>query len=133
MLHPVVHAFDVADPPSDPLDGRAWIVGEAPTGDWVGHAGEIAVWTEGGWRFVAPAPGMTAWLSTASLWLWHDGNAWRTEGWPCAGLMVGVQRVVGARGAAIAGPTGGAVADLEARAAIQAMLEALETHGLIAG
>ena len=31
-----------------------------PTGAWTGHAGAIAGWTAGGWRFVAPREGMAA-------------------------------------------------------------------------
>jgi hypothetical protein len=41
-------------------------------------------------------------------------------------------KVVGARQAAIAVPSGGSTADLESRAAIDAILAALRTHGLIA-
>lgn len=47
-------------------------------------------------------------------------------------VLIGGQQVVGARGAAIAGPAGGAMVDSEARAAIAQILSALGTHGLIA-
>jgi hypothetical protein len=40
-------------------------------------------------------------------------------------------RVVGPREAAIPAPSGGTIIDAEARAAIGAMLAALESHGLI--
>jgi hypothetical protein len=46
-------------------------------------------------------------------------------------VLNGVQ-LVGARGTAISAPTGGAVIDVQARAAISAILSSLRTHGLIA-
>lgn len=50
----------------------------------------------------------------------------------CAHLVIGGDRVVGGRQAAIAGPTGGAVIDAESRATLAAILAALRAHGLIA-
>jgi hypothetical protein len=47
-------------------------------------------------------------------------------------LQIGGTQVVGARGAAVANPTGGVVIDVEARAAIDAILARMEAHGLIA-
>jgi len=48
------------------------------------------------------------------------------------GLKVQGTSVVGARGAAVADPSGGATVDTEARAALNALLARLRTHGLIA-
>lgn len=47
-------------------------------------------------------------------------------------MLVGGVPVVGARGAAIAGPAGGGAVDAEARATLDAVLGALRAHGLIA-
>jgi len=55
-----------------------------------------------------------------------DGRSLRT------GLFIDGEQVVGTRAAAIAGPTGGATIDAEARAAVSQILEGLRQHGLIA-
>ena len=47
-------------------------------------------------------------------------------------LMVAGTQVVGARGAAVTDPTGGATVDAEARTAIVALIDRLQAHGLIA-
>jgi Protein of unknown function (DUF2793) len=119
-------------PPRDPLPGRCWIIGDAPEGDWQGHAGEVAGWTEGGWRFVAPPEGMRLWLGQGAghaLFANGDWHAGEVHG----RLVVEGKRVVGARAAAIPEPEGGTVVDAAARAAISAVLAALRTHGLIEG
>jgi len=59
--------------------------------------------------------------------VWDIGNERATR------LTIGGNQVVGAREAAIAAPSGGGVADTEARAAVSAILVALRNHGLIAG
>jgi hypothetical protein len=60
----------------------------------------------------------------------------RSGGWEIGAvrgdkLLVGGQQVVGARGAAIAAPTGGTTIDSQSRAAIGQILSALQAHGLI--
>jgi hypothetical protein len=47
-------------------------------------------------------------------------------------LFVDGQQVIGPRSGAIASPSGGAVVDSEARAAIDDILNTLRQHGLIA-
>ena len=61
-----------------------------------------------------------------------DGTGWCEGEVNCVRVVVGGEAVVGARGAAIADPAGGAVVDAEARDAIGAMLAALRKHGLVA-
>lgn len=46
-------------PPGSPVSGDAYIVGDAPTGAWVGHSTDIAIYTARGWIFAAPQPGQT--------------------------------------------------------------------------
>lgn len=59
----------------------------------------------------------------------NSGNADLQAG---GALRVSGTKVVGARGAAVAAPTGGATVDTEARTAITAVISRLQTHGLIA-
>jgi hypothetical protein len=61
-----------------------------------------------------------------------SGSAWADDALRTDGLYQGGVKVVGARGAAIAGPMGGSVVDAESRAAIAAILSMLRLHGLIA-
>jgi hypothetical protein len=49
----------------------------------------------------------------------------------CSGIVVGGERVVGARQPAVPSPSGGTVIDVEARAALAALTAALMSHGLI--
>lgn len=120
-------------PPASPAMGACWIVGAAPTGAWSGHPGALAGWTEGGWRFVAPREGMTAWVGGADGFARFVGGAWVVGSLAGATLTLGGSQVVGPRRPAIADPAGGAIVDTEARAGLSAVLTALRTHGLIAG
>ena len=131
VLHPVVEAMDIATPPAAPATGASWIVAPAATDAWAGHDGDIAIRTEGGWRFVTPAAGTMAWLVPAGTWVWHDGDAWQAAPLPTLGIMVAGLQVVGERGNAIAPPSGGSTVDTQSRAAIQAIIAALASHGLI--
>ena len=60
------------------------------------------------------------------------GTTWLVGPVAADRVVVAGTQVVGAQRAAIAAPTGGDVADLEARSAIATMLDALRGHGLIA-
>lgn len=130
-LHPATAAPATNDPPATPADGQMWIIGATPSGAWSGRAGTLATWTSGGWRFVAPLPGMTVWLSGSARWAWHDGTVWRMDALPCAGIAVDGVPVLGARKPAIAGPSGGTTVDAEARTGINQILAAMRAHGLI--
>ncbi|HWL47768.1 MAG TPA: DUF2793 domain-containing protein, partial [Sphingomonadaceae bacterium] len=107
LLHPVAEMLGADTPPAAPEPGQCWIVGAAPSGDWAGRSGQIAAWTAGGWRFAAPATGMTVWLADANVRALYDGSAWREGVVPATALQVGGQQVVGERQSAIADPAGG--------------------------
>lgn len=131
-LHPAVEAVGVNAPPADPADGSCWIVGPEPTGVFAGHPGALAGWTGGGWRFVSPRPGFAIWSIADGMTARWDGTAWRTGALSVASVNVAGRQVVGPRQSAIGTPAGGATTDVEARAAIAAILTALRSHGLIA-
>ena len=130
-LHPAVEGPPAPEPPPDPALGQCWIVAPDATGEWASRDSSLAMWSEGGWRFVAPAPGTSAWNKAASVPLLWDGFQWREGELRCTGLLVGGLQVVGARQPAVPSPSGGTIIDEEARAAINALTAALMSHGLI--
>jgi hypothetical protein len=111
-LHPAVTGAARNDPPVMPVPGERWLVGDAPTGAWAGHARALAAWTAGGWRFVAAREGMTAWNAAANVALRHVDGAWSQP-------------------EAILAPTGGTVVDAEARATIATLLNILRRQGVL--
>jgi hypothetical protein len=62
-------------PPSDPNAGAGYLIGEAPVDDWQSHAGDLAIFTEGGWRFHSPQEGWTLYdLATQTYRLFKAGE-----------------------------------------------------------
>ncbi|SMF68147.1 DUF2793 domain-containing protein [Allosphingosinicella indica] len=117
-------------PPAAPAAGDCWIVGSTPSGAWSGQAHALAAWTEGGWRFVAPRPGMQIWEDGEGRLLRWTGATWESS--ICAdAIFVGGVQVVGSRLAEIATPSGGTIIDAEARSAVEEIIVALKSHGLI--
>ncbi|MES2986902.1 MAG: DUF2793 domain-containing protein [Pseudomonadota bacterium] len=129
-LHGNICAVGEEIPPEDPVPGQCWILGNAPTGDWNGHAMEVAGWTEGGWRFVSPCEGMRLWLGLDTGFATFSGGEWRT-GEEYGRVLVDGLQIIGPRGAAIVEPSGGVTVDAEARATILAVLNAMREHGLV--
>ncbi len=130
-VQPVVRAIGLNEPPSDPGEGDCWLVGASPVGAWSGHAQALAGWTAGGWRFVAPRPGMAVFHGGDQLTVRHDGTGWIAGTVHASRLRIADHDVVGAQQAPITNPAGGGVVDGEAREAVIAVLEALRSHGLI--
>ena len=122
----------VADPPGSPLEGQCWIVAAAPTGDWAGRAGQVAGWTAGSWRFVLPRTGMAFWHIPEGCLVRYDGTAWQVGRVTGARLLIDGTQVIGTQQAAITDPAGGATVDAQCRAALEQVLAALRSHGLIA-
>jgi Protein of unknown function (DUF2793) len=131
LVQSVVQAVAPAGVPTVPAAGQSWIVGPSPSGVWSGQAGNLASWTSGGWRFVVPIEGMSLWSIADSAYVRHEGGAWVIGIVKAISLKIGENQVVGSRQAAITSPTGGAVVDSEARAAINGILTAIRSHGLI--
>lgn len=61
-FHLSVKDRDLATPPGTPAAGDAYIVAAGPTGAWVGHATEVAVWSGSAWVFGVPRTGWTAFI-----------------------------------------------------------------------
>ena len=132
LLEPVVEAVALDDPPASPAPGQCWIVGAAPSGAWAGAVGSIAAWTDGGWRFLAPAMATTVWSRADALFARFDGSVWIIGEIPAARIMIGGVQVVGMQQSAVAAPAGGTVIDVAARDAVGAIIAVLKSHGLTA-
>ncbi len=132
LVHAAAQAIGATTPPTSPAIGQCWTLGTSPSGAWAGHGGALAAWTAGGWRFVAPTPGMLVWSIADGVHARWSGSAWIVGSIAAAEVKVGGLKVLGARQSAIAGPTGGTTTDTEARAAIAVVLSALRSHGLVA-
>ena len=131
VLHPAVEQAPAAVPPDAPLPRQCWIVAEGASGAWGGQEGKIAAWTEGGWRFVAPLPGMLAWSKAGGYWIHFDGTSWIDGALPVQSIRIAGQQVLGVRQPAVPSPSGGTTIDQEARVAIDQITAALMSHGLI--
>lgn len=112
MVHAAVEAGPIATPPMSPAQGRCWIVGAGSTGAWAGQAGAIALWTSGGWRFVAPRGGMQVMRLADGVRLRFEGGIWAEPG-------------------SIEAPAGGSTIDSEARSAISTLILHLVAQGLL--
>lgn len=117
-------------PPETPEPGQCWVLGAAPQAEWAGHPLALAGWTDGGWRFLDPREGMQVWIADRSRHAAFIAGEWRLGELRGKVFVEGVQ-VVGQRCPGIAEPSGGAMVDGPARAAIAAVLDALRVHGLI--
>lgn len=131
LLHASIKDGPIADPPASPQPGQAWLVGPAATGAWAGQSNRLAIWTESGWRFVAPTLGMQVWKKPAGFHLRWSGTVWTAGDVTGAKLSIGGVQVVGPRQPAVASPSGGTTIDQEARTAVTAIIVALRSHGLI--
>jgi hypothetical protein len=111
LVQPVVSGTAAA-PPASPTAGESWIVDTGATGAWEGRDESLAYWDGGQWSFQLPFPGLQVFdLSSDRLRTYHAG-------WDNALEPVG--------------PAGGSVVDSEARATLEAILEVLRAHRIIA-
>lgn len=133
LLGGLVEGPPANDPPAAPLVGQAYLVAEAPTGDWAGNAGAIAGFTDGGWRFIPPADGVQVQNRTTGEAMVRRDGAWETGVLRAREVRVGEQKVLGERQPPIMVPASGSVVDLEARSAIADIVASLQAHGLIGG
>lgn len=122
LLHPVVQSRALSSPPALAVIGQGWIVGEGAQGAWSGQAGSVAILEAFGWVFVAPRPGLTAWIvDERAMSVWNDG--W-SDGWPMTRFVPAVRPVVPL-------PAGGATVDAGVRQSFDALVAGLEQLGLI--
>lgn len=112
-LQPRAVKASQAAPPASPAEGDCFRVTAPASGAWAAHADAVAVRIGGDWHFIAPAKGMALFDQAADhLIVFRDG--WKLAASP--GL-----------------PGSGSVVDLEARAAITALVQSLQDIGVLAG
>lgn len=63
-------------PPVSPAEGDRHVIGPAPTEDWANHPGQLAVWQDNAWVFLAPKAGWLAWVGDEQIFCMFDGTAW---------------------------------------------------------
>ncbi|WNO53537.1 DUF2793 domain-containing protein [Stakelama saccharophila] len=131
LVQGVVESVSADDPPAAPQAGQCWILGDAPGGAWAGMPGAIAGWTAAGWRFAGPRIGWRMWSAAdRTAYRFGDGG-WIADPIRPEAIVFAGEQVLGPRQPAIAAPADGATVDVQARAAIGAILSALRAHGLI--
>lgn len=64
-------------PPEAPDEGVSYLVGANPAGAFAGHAGELATFDDGSWRFHMPRAGWLCFVAAEAILLVHDGQVWR--------------------------------------------------------
>ncbi|WP_428678817.1 DUF2793 domain-containing protein [Sphingopyxis sp.] len=112
LVHLAIEDGPIATPPATPDSGQCWLVAAGASGDWTGQADSIALWCDGGWRFVAPRAGTRAVRVSDGAVLRYRGGEWSGP-------------------EAVSTPAGGVTIDAEARVAISALILLLEAHGLL--
>jgi hypothetical protein len=120
LLHAAVQGPPRSDPPDSPIPGETWLVGSDALADWAGRTGQIARYTFGGWRFFQPVLGMTLWDVASARPIHFDGEGWQAGPKPVSSAPV------------ISDPAGGTNVDVQARAAILALLQRLRAIGVVA-
>lgn len=109
LVHLAVASRGLASPPGSPVDGLRHLVAAAPTGDWAGHAGDLALRMEGAWRFFTPREGWRLWVSDEDVLISFDGTTWNSIGGngdvtgPASATDTAIARFDGATGKLIGG------------------------------
>lgn len=112
LLNPVVESI-ASDPQAlNPQTGQSWLVGSDPVSEWSGHQDDIAGWSDNGWIFIRPLEFLEISISASGVSAVYHG-AWQ------------IPEVV-------VDPAGGQVVDVEARYAIDSVLEILRERGFFA-
>ena len=126
-----VDGVSVNEPPPAPQPGDCFLLGDQPTASWAGQAGTLAGYSDGGWRFVAPAEGMRLLVRATGETMVRRGGGWESGIVRASEIQVDGVKVLGPRQPALAAPSAGAVVDSEARSAIAQIVAALQAHGLV--
>lgn len=110
LLQPVVQGL-ADEPPVRPNLGECWIVSTSPVNDFENRANHLACWQQGQWMFIAPHHGMSVFDQGIGAHRRFD------DGWT---VPTSVER-----------PIGGSLIDIEAREAINAIIDSLQATGTL--
>lgn len=110
LLHPVILGSRT-EPVEGAEDGDCWLVAQGASGTFEGHEDDIAIHEGGQWIFVSPVPAMSIFDASSGKRCYYNGS-WRSA-------------------ENLSPPEGGNVIDAEARSAIAALIDILETGGLL--
>lgn len=98
-------------PPAMAVDGECYRVTSPASGDWAGHEESIALRVGGAWQFIHPFHGLRIFDQAFGAYLLFDSQ------WQAASAPDPV--------------AGGATIDVEARAALAQVVDALRTMGVL--
>jgi hypothetical protein len=73
-----LESISVTVPPVSADDGTAYGVPFGAVNDWLGHEGEVAIWSNGGWVYSVPRAGWRGYVTDAASAVAHDGAGWVT-------------------------------------------------------
>lgn len=132
VIQPALETMSLSTPPASPAEGQLWIVGAAATGDWTGQEDNLAQYIGASWNFYIPFEGFKVWLKDSMVEARFLSGVWQGGILKAASIEISGQQVVGAQAASISDASGGATIDAEARTALNALLAASRSHGLIA-
>ncbi|PCI43351.1 MAG: hypothetical protein COB49_12380 [Alphaproteobacteria bacterium] len=132
LIQSAVETSILSVPPVSPGEGELWLVGSSATGDWASHDNELAQYMGGVWQFYPAFEGMAVWLKDDDVIARYVAGSWQKGVVTANRIDISGQQVVGAQQAAISDAAGGATIDVEARTALNSLLVACRTHGLIA-
>jgi hypothetical protein len=71
---------DLATPPGSPSPGDTYLVAASATGAWAGHDGDVALYINTSWQFVAPEEGFEGWVADEDVKIAYNGSAWGITG-----------------------------------------------------
>ncbi|WP_165351989.1 DUF2793 domain-containing protein [Salipiger sp. IMCC34102] len=75
-----VQLWDATTPPASPPEGQCFLVGDAASDPWAGHAGDIAAFAGGGWLFLTPQTGWRIWDAEAGVLKLRTAQGWTSLG-----------------------------------------------------
>ncbi|WP_227285309.1 DUF2793 domain-containing protein [Boseongicola sp. H5] len=77
MVQLRLKSLSVNDPPAVAEEGDCYAVPSNGVNAWAGQGGQIAIYVNGGWDFVAPRQGFRAVILDEGGLAMHDGEDWR--------------------------------------------------------
>src|SRR5215213_4201743 len=100
-------------PPEAPEAGSCYIVDDGATGEWTGKDGNLAAWSNAGWRFIQPPEGLHAFVRSTGLWAVRRASGWEVGRLRCSAVVIDGQQTLGSQYLPISAPAGGKTVDTE--------------------